>query len=96
MTPTPRFSKFIKNRAFFDKEFSFKIYNHFPESLLDFKVHKDIFPTTLVDVGLLFYIPEYNDTQVRNSQFLTSGGDEKVEVIIVVVVVIVIIVAPLS
>ena len=52
-------------------------------------MRNDIFPTTLVDVGLLFCIPEYNDTQVRNSHFSTSRGGEKVEVVVVVIVVVV-------
>ena len=38
-------------------------------------------------VGLLFYIPEHNETKIRNSEFSTPSGSETVEVVIVIVVV---------
>ena len=43
-------------------------------------------------VGLLFYIPEHNETKIRNSEFSTPSGSETVEVVIIVIV---IVVAPL-
>ena len=48
-------------------------------------------------VGLLFYIPEHNETKIRNSEFSTPSGSETVVVIIIVIVIIVVIVivAPL-
>ena len=60
--------------------------------LTRFKVHNDIFPTTLYVLGLLFCIPEQNDTQVGNSDFPTSSGRETGEVVVVIVI---IVVAPL-
>ena len=41
-------------------------------------------------VGLLFYIPEHNDTQIGNSEFSAPSGT-----ITLVVVIIVIVIAPL-
>ena len=45
-------------------------------------------------VGLLFYIPEHNDTQIGNSEFSAPSGSTTLAVVIVVIIVIVI-VAPL-
>ena len=45
-------------------------------------------------VGLLFYIPEHNDTQIGNSEFSAPSGSITL-VVVVIVVVIVIVVAPL-
>ena len=44
-------------------------------------------------VGLLFYIPEHNDTQIGNSEFSAPSGSKTLVVVIVIVVVV--IVAPL-
>ena len=47
-------------------------------------------------VGLLFYIPEQDDRQIRISRFSAlSGSTTLVVVVVVVVVAIVVIVAPL-
>ena len=43
-------------------------------------------------VGLLFYIPEHNDTQIGNSEFSAPSGSTT---LVVVIVVVVIIIAPL-
>ena len=44
-------------------------------------------------VGLLFYIPEHNETQIGNSEFSAPSGGETL--VVIVVIIIVIIVAPL-
>ena len=44
-------------------------------------------------VGLLFYIPEHNDTQIGNSEFSAPSGSKTLVVIVLVVIVVVI--APL-
>ena len=44
-------------------------------------------------VGLLFYIPEHNDTQIGNSEFSAPSGSNTL--VVVVIVVVVIVVAPL-
>ena len=38
-------------------------------------------------VGLLFYIPEHNDTQIGNSEFSAPSGNITLVVIIVIVVI---------
>ena len=38
-------------------------------------------------VGLLFYIPEHNETKIRNSEFSTPSGSETVVVVIIIVVI---------
>ena len=44
-------------------------------------------------VGLLFYIPEHNETKIRNSEFSTPSGSETVEVVVIIIIIVVI--APL-
>ena len=41
-------------------------------------------------VGLLFYIPEHNETKIRNSEFSTPSGSETVVVIVIVVIIVVV------
>ena len=48
--------------------------------------YTNIFPTTLYVVGLLFYIPEHNETKIRNSEFSTPSGSETVVVIVVIII----------
>ena len=40
-------------------------------------------------VGLLFYIPEHNETQIGNSEFSAPSGGETLVVVIVIVVIVV-------
>ena len=40
-------------------------------------------------VGLLFYIPEHNDTQIGNSEFSAPSGNITLVVVIIVVIIIV-------
>ena len=40
-------------------------------------------------VGLLFYIPEHNETKIKNSEFSTPSGSETVAVVVVIVIVII-------
>ena len=37
-------------------------------------------------VGLLFYIPEHNDTQIGNSEFSAPSGSKTLVVVVVVIV----------
>ena len=46
-------------------------------------------------VGLLFYIPEHNDTQIGNSEFSAPSGSITLVVIVVIVIIVVVVVAPL-
>ena len=45
-------------------------------------------------VGLLFYIPEHNDTQIGNLEFSALSGS-KTLVVVVIIIDIIVIVAPL-
>ena len=41
-------------------------------------------------VGLLFYIPEHNETKIRNSEFSAPSGSTTLVVVIVVVIIVVV------
>ena len=45
-------------------------------------------------VGLLFYIPEHNDTQIGNSEFSPPSGSMTLVVVVVIVIVIVVVAPP--
>ena len=45
--------------------------------------------------GLLFYIPEHNDTQIGNSEFSAPSGSKTLVVVIVIVIIVIVVVAPL-
>ena len=47
-------------------------------------------------VGLLFYIPEQDETRIGNSEFSTPSGRRNLEVVVIVVVIEVEVVAPPS
>ena len=39
-------------------------------------------------VGLLFYIPEHNETKIRNSEFSAPSGSTTLAVVVIVVIII--------
>ena len=45
-------------------------------------------------VGLLFYIPEHNETKIRNSEFSAPSGSTTLVVVIMIIIVVVIVVTP--
>ena len=78
--PPHNFQKSSKIDHFLIANFVFVIFAPVP---IRFKVHNDIFdvvaprgliPTTLYVLGLLFYVPEHNDTKIGNSKFSVPSG----------------------
>ena len=43
-------------------------------------------------VGLLFYIPEHNETQIGNSEVSASSGGETLVVVVIVIIIVVVII----
>ena len=81
VTPTPWFSNFIKIHQFLNSKITYSIYASDPNPIWGTQT---FFPQHFMFVGLLFYIPEHNETKIRNSEFSTPSGSETVEIVIVI------------